>query len=425
MKILWVCSIMLPRIASSLQMSSSNKEGWITGLSDMIVEQSENNHMKLAVCFPVPLKSELLQGEVDGISYFTFHEDTSKPWKYEETIETELALILETYQPDLIHVFGTEFPHSLAMANVVDQNKPLLVGLQGLCFAIAPLYALGVPEKVQKQFLFRDLLKMDNIHLQQKKFYIRGRREKELLNKITHVTGRTDFDRKEVLSVNSRLKYHFMNEILRPEFYGSRWSYEKCEPFRIFMSQGNYPLKGLHFMLEAMPALLEKYPEIKLYIAGDKITNYETLKDKIKISSYGKFLLRKIKEHKLESAVVFLGKLDSKEMCQEYLKANVYLSASTLENSPNSVGEAMLLGMPVVSSDVGGVRNMLEHLEEGYLYQTDNKEALIAAIGKVFDMGKGSRELGNRARAHAMVTHDKLVNYHRLLDIYHNLLQDM
>lgn len=216
-----------------------------------------------------------------------------------------------------------------------------------------------------------------------------------------------------------------MNEILRPEFYGSRWSYEKCEPFRIFMSQGNYPLKGLHFMLEAMPALLEKYPETKLYIAGDKITKYETLKDKIKISSYGKFLLRKIKEHKLESAVVFLGKLDSKEMCQEYLKANVYLSASTLENSPNSVGEAMLLGMPVVSSDVGGVRNMLEHLEEGYLYQADNKEALIAAIGKVFDMGKGSRELGNRARAHAMVTHDKLVNYHRLLDIYHNLLQDM
>jgi glycosyltransferase involved in cell wall biosynthesis len=423
MRILWLCSIMIPRIANALQMSTSNKEGWLTGLSDMIIEQSEQNQISLGICFPVEIKTDLLRGETAGIQYYSFHEETQRPWKYsgnyEAQMEIEMKGILEDFKPDLIHIFGTEYPHSLAMVNVCKNRNHILVGLQGLCFACAPVYALGVPRNIQKQFLFRDLIRWDNIMLQQRKFEKRGLRELQLINKITHVTGRTSFDRREVLAVNEKLQYHFMNEILRPEFYQSRWSYEKCQKYRIFMSQGNYPLKGLHFMLQALPEIRKHYPETTLYIAGDEITRYHSLKEKIKISSYGLYLLKLIKKFKLQEVVFFVGRRNSEEMCKEYLQSNVFVSASTLENSPNSVGEAMLLGVPVVSSRVGGVKNLLQDQEEGFLYEVEDITALASQVCKVFEQGAIAREMGNKARAHAMVTHDRSVNYHRLMDIYH------
>lgn len=62
-----------------------------------------------------------------------------------------------------------------------------------------------------------------------------------------------------------------MNETLRPEFYEGRWDLNGVEPHSIFISQGDYPLKGFHFVLQAMPKILKEYPDAKLYVAGKSI----------------------------------------------------------------------------------------------------------------------------------------------------------
>lgn len=67
-----------------------------------------------------------------------------------------------------------------------------------------------------------------------------------------------------------------------------------------------------------------------------------------------------------------------------YLASSVFVSVSTIENSPNSVGEAMLFGCPVVSSCVGGVLDMLEHGQEGFLYQASAPYMLAWYVGCVF-----------------------------------------
>ena len=79
-------------------------------------------------------------------------------------------------------------------------------------------------------------------------------------------------------------------------------------------------------------------------------------------------------------------------MKERFLKSNVFVSPSTIENSPNSLGEAMLLGIPCISSDVGGVKNLLKHEEEGYVYQTDAPYMLAYYVKKDICYGKASRD---------------------------------
>ncbi len=93
-----------------------------------------------------------------------------------------------------------------------------------------------------------------------------------------------------------------------------------------------------------------------------------------------------------------------------------------MENSPNSVGEAMLLQMPLITSDVGGVRNLLNE-EEGYLYPSLDEKALIDAVIDCFSKN-GSEEQKNmcaKAGKRSRITHDAKTNYKRLLEIYESI----
>lgn len=108
-------------------------------------------------------------------------------------------------------------------------------------------------------------------------------------------------------------------------------------------------------------------------------------------------------------------------MCSQYLNSHIFASCSSIENSPNSVGEAMILGTPVVSSDVGGVKNMLIHNEEGYIYPFDEYYMLAYYIMKIFKNDDLALKLSGNARCHARKTHDEHTNTERLYQIYTKL----
>ena len=118
-------------------------------------------------------------------------------------------------------------------------------------------------------------------------------------------------------------------------------------------------------------------------------------------------------------------------MKEQYLRCNAYVCVSSIENSPNSLGEAMLLGVPVVAALVGGVGSMIGP-EEGWLFPGFSKDEdgelqrisqdLQEQVMEVFAMREQVAERTRKAREHARRTHDGEKNLEQLLELYQELV---
>ena len=84
----------------------------------------------------------------------------------------------------------------------------------------------------------------------------------------------------------------------------------------------------------------------------------------------------------------------------------------------------MILGLPCVASYVGGIPDMLEDREEGFLYQHNASYMLAYNVCKIFQDDDLARKLSGNTRARALKTHDKDENTRRLLEIYRDIVGD-
>ena len=453
-KVLWICNIMLPAIARELGMPYSNREGWLSGIYEKTLQGEVP--FEITVCFPMR-KEDLAKIPVTSIfncdaaeteekagagrsgknrrnagflkikgsrtPCYAFEEDLSKPENYDPGLEARIQGILKDAKPDMIHIFGTEFPHCLAAVRAFHNPQKTLIGIQGLCGEIAKTYRAGLPENVFKQTSFRDVVRQDSMRQQQNKCYQRAENERQALLLTDHITGRTEFDRAETAKINPRANYYLMNETMRQEFYEGEWKAEQTECHSIFLGQGDYPLKGMHFLLEAMGRLKENYPDLKLYVAGNSIISYETARDKCKLSAYGKYLLVLIRLYELQDQVIVLGRLSAEEMKTQFLRSSVFVCPSVMENSPNTIGEAMLLGVPVVASKTGGIPSMVEDGVTGLLFHNGDAEDLADSIDRIWSDQTLVKELSAHERIRASYIHDGSKNYERLLEIYREILE--
>ena len=194
----------------------------------------------------------------------------------------------------------------------------------------------------------------------------------------------------------------------------------------LLLSQGNYPLKNLHTVLKALPAVLAQYPGAVLRVAGwpplDKGPLLRPVIDwMFPYQTWCKQLIRRLG---LADHVQYTGPLDAAAMRQAYLDADLFLLPSYSENSPNSLGEAMLLGLPCVASAAGGIPDMLQSGVQGMLYGAAGDDAtLSAAILQVLALPDHGTALGTAAQIRARVTHDAAKNTAQMIEIYRKVLQ--
>lgn len=419
MKVVWLCNICLPAIAQRLGIPYSNREGWLSGVYDRLVIQAKNGNCpidELAILFPVDSKEAevKLDLEVKGFVAYGFYENLSSPENYYPELEESFGKILEEFKPDKIHIFGTEFPHCLAMTRSCKDRDKIYIGIQGVCSEIAKVYMAGLPENIYKKKTLRDVLRKDSLVNQQEKFEMRAEHEREALSGAGHVLGRTDFDKKTARRLCPEAQYHFVQETLRPCFYEGSWDSSNTSKHRIFVSQGDYPLKGFHYVLMAAAKLKETFADIEIAVAGNQIIN----KDFVHISAYGKYCRKLIKNLGLTENINLLGNLSAEEMKKEMLESSVFVCASVLENSPNSLGEAMLLGLPCIATNTGGIPSILTDSLEGYLVPVGDTQALADKLAKFLSDPILSNALGAQAHKRALWQYDSEKNFKDLMEAY-------
>ena len=389
MKVIWLTNVATQMVDSII---NENKRsffggGWLDGLSERLLSDKS---FKLVLCYPLYTQKENIEGGKDNFKFYGFAADGKKLRKGTagiETFEKYFEMILRNEHPDVVHIHGTEFEYCYSMCRVAERLGMLdrvVISIQGLVGVYANHLFAGMTVADVRKCTLKEFLTQNSVYDTYKAYVRRGVFEEKSLKMVKHVMGRTSWDKACVDLVNPKCQYHFSNETLRDPFYEETWDYDTCESHTIFASQALLPLKGLHILLKAASLIKDEYKDLRIKVAGQNII----LGNWINGSSYGLYIKKLIKKYGLDGQVEFLGPQNALQMRNQMLKCNVFVSPSTIENSPNSVGEAMLLGTPCISSDVGGVNDMLRRDEEGFVYPYDEYYMLAYHIKYVFDCKK-------------------------------------
>lgn len=379
MNILWITNLPLPPICKAIGKQIPSLGGWMYS-SLKRLRQQVNDTIAVASIYS---GAEMVEREIDGIKYYLLPLRGKLATSYNNHLEPLWQQIKRSVNPDVIHIHGSEYPHGLAYVNACG-SAGVVVSLQGIISCYARHYASGIDyTDIKKSLTFRDFVKRSGIFKEQKEFEKRGRNEIKLLKSVKHIIGRTEWDKSHAWAINPDASYHYCGETLRDSFYLNKWDYSKCEPYSIFVSQGSYPIKGLHMLLKAMPLILRIYPNTKIYVGGTDPTSLRWYR----IAGYGKYLKKLIKKLQLSGKIKFLGMLNEEEMCERYLLSNVFVCPSSIENSPNSLGEAQMLEMPHIASFVGGIPEIVNYNKD-ILYRFDEFEMLAKRVCKIFEIAK-------------------------------------
>lgn len=138
--------------------------------------------------------------------------------------------------------------------------------------------------------------------------------------------------------------------------------------------------KGQKHIIEAVAKLREKYP-IKLVIAGDGPAR-ESLENETRIQ-------------KVDDLVYFLG--SRSDVNCVLANSDVFVLSSYHEGLPNSLMEAMAMGLPCVATDVGGVRQLIEDGRNGIIIKPKSSSDISAAIACLAENPKLRKMMGNNA----------------------------
>lgn len=411
MKILWITNCPLNEYMKVAHGSLNINAGWLDGVRNAIILSDEKKEIELSFCSLDVTENDIT---IDGSRYFSFKKNDY----------SRLESIIDQVKPDLVHIFGTEYRHTLMATKIlISRNIPFVTLIQGLISVCAKYYTFGLPKYIFPSL--RDIVRRDSIAAQAEKFKQRGKFEITALEKTKNVIGFTDWDNVCTSLINPNRRYFRSNLVLRPEFYdGSKWSLKKCERHTIFISQISYPIKGFHTFIEAIGYLKNDYPDLKVYVTGQDIVHPKNAKEALRQSSYANYLKHLIVSHGLDDNIKFLGQLDAGAMKAQFFKSHIAVCCSVMENSSNSIFEAGILGVPTVATMVGGNTDMIIHGKTGYLYNILEPYMAYYYIRSIFEDDALSDKLSAESIKYNEQKCSPQLNGKALVAIYKRVISD-
>lgn len=170
--------------------------------------------------------------------------------------------------------------------------------------------------------------------------------------------------------------------------------------------------KGVHYLIEAIPLVLQKAPKVRFVIVGADTDTGPGM------TSVLKSLNQSLVKSGVEDSVTFFSHVDLDQMASYYRSADICIVPSLYENAPYTVLEAQACGKPVVGTDAGGSKEYIQDGVTGIVVPARDAAALAEAVVKLAIDDALRLSMGNNARKVSLECFDKKVIVARALSTY-------
>jgi glycosyltransferase involved in cell wall biosynthesis len=414
MKVLWFTNT--PSLASQYYGFSNTSGGWISSLESAI---HENTDFKIAIAFfTESIKGSMVWGKT---VYYPIHKNGNiiqKLFDRHFNCLNELKYlkhylkIIDDFRPDIIQIFGTENGFSYLCGNT---TLPVCIHLQGILTDCQHYFS---PGKISRWDLLKysslgKILKgtsLLHVYWNLKK---RAKRELRLFPLCHYYFGRTIYDKSFVENHAPSATYFNCNELLRKEFYQTkRWNYPKNRGNVLLTINNGEIYKGIDIILETASLLKKAGFSFEWRIAGVDQSNVvlNLFENKLKLSHN-------------DLSINLLGELNADEIVDQMIRSDLFIHTSRIDNSPNSICEAMLVGMPVIAFNVGGISSLIDN-RCGILINQVEPAALSKEIISALSNSDHLISIGKNARLIALERHNPTKLIDDIKYAYQKILQN-
>lgn len=412
MHVFWFVNIPLPAVLRRLGRNPTGSGWWLVSLLDQLVK---NPTVKLTVANCDPKYPAFEEFEENGIKYLMI---PASHWNISglgsNGLVKQLSEIVNKSGADIVDVRGSEYVYGQITPFI---NKPVLITIQLFMQTVA---ARPYGNKNFFQVLTGQTCSLKDIKdglalaVGHAMIHLRVKSEEKIFKVNKYFAGRTDWDRQVAFALATNLQRYFSCwEIMRKPFYLIKWEGPKQSPKRIFACSRCEPSKGFHDLINIMPKLQSQFPDIELRLTADD-----------KKTSWGRYLGKLASEKGVRNAVKFLGYLTGEQIAAELKASSLYVHATYLDNSPNSLAEAMCVGVPCVASTTGGIPSMITEGYNGLLFDVGNTDMLIEQICRILNNSELAIRLGGAGRITALQRHEPASIANNTLAIYDAVLAD-
>jgi glycosyltransferase involved in cell wall biosynthesis len=323
----------------------------------------------------------------------------------------EIISIIDDFHPEIIHVFGsetnfgkiseyTDIPVVIHIQGILNPyiNAWFPAGFSEIDFLI--FNGLNLKKSVKDIWMYKANKKM-------------AKRELEILKNCKYFMGRTEWDRNVTRLLSPHSKYYYCSEVLRPTFYENDISWDKCVRNKIIIQStiSNPLYKGIDLILKTA----------KLLFSESKI-KFEWQVFGVKDISLVERILG-IKSNEVN--VKLMGIATAQELKNSLLNSDVYVHPSYIDNSPNSVCEAQILGIPTIVTNVGGLSSLVEHSETGFIIPANDPYQMAFYIIQLYTNKEISIKIGTKARKVALERHDPNRVVSNLISSYLKIINEV
>lgn len=418
MRVLWFEISVTP---AGYDAGKTGKGGWQDALENLLVKDGS---VELIIAFYSEKCSEIRSRDYGGctVSYipvnvkFSLIQRIEKSFSWNPMIKeciNAAQRIVQDVNPDIIHVFGTEWPWGLLASRV---NKPVVVHVQGavIPYSVAR-FSPGYSMLSVMLGCFPSIRTM--LHVLKDGIVYRSwmRCEEMVWKSVEYYMGRTKWDRALVEVCHPNAKYFSVNEALRPVFLAPRrrWSYQDRGKIRLLSTGCSSFRKGPEVILRTASILKKMGLDVEWNIVG----------------GLPKYIRKSIErgEHLSfdDNNINFLGFKSAEEIVDLVCESTIYVHAAHMENSPNSICEAQIVGIPIVSTNVGGIESLLG--DSGVLVPDDDSWMLAREIvllasdtDRMNSMSERGREMATKRHAPDLIIEQLLSCYSSVIELQDN-----